>query len=208
MSEPNDSVQSQLSAFVDSELPQDETELLARRLSRDAELQHSLSRYLLIGEALRAPSLARVSRDFSTRVAAAIESHKVEEDKSVVVARTSRTWLKPAMGMMLAASVAFVSVLSLRSIQTANDLTPAAQLAASGNVSTVQSTSLSNSYVVPVATTAPSVPISAARLTNYVVAHSEFTSPLGRRNMLTGLVTSDKKSEETVETVEDSGTSQ
>lgn len=208
MSEPNDSVQSQLSAFVDSELPQDETELLARRLSRDAELQHSLSRYLLIGEALRAPSQARISRDFSTRVAAAIEQHKVDEGRSVIAARLNRSWLKPAIGMTLAASVAAVSVLSLRSIQTVNDLAPTMQLAASGNISTVQSTSPTNSYVVPVATTAPSAPISAARLTNYVVAHSEFTSPLGRRNMLTGLVTSDKKSEETVETVEDSGASQ
>ncbi|HVY24720.1 MAG TPA: RseA family anti-sigma factor [Steroidobacteraceae bacterium] len=207
MSEPTDTVQSQLSAFVDNELPQDETELLARRLSRDTDLQHALSRYLLIGEALRAPSQARVSRDFSTRVAAAIEQDKVARTGEVTAVRPVRSWVKPAIGMTLAASVAAVSVLSVSHLQSANGVVPAAQLAVTSN-STNEPASRDNSYVVPVATTTPSAPISATRLTNYVVAHSEFTSPLGRRNMLTGLVTSDQKSEETVENVEDSGASQ
>jgi hypothetical protein len=49
----------------------------------------------------------------------------------------------------------------------------------------------SSSYVVPAAASSPAVPMAAARLTNYVVAHSEYSSPLGRRNMLTGLLASD-----------------
>lgn len=207
MSEPNDTVQSQLSAFADNELPQDETELLVRRLSRDTDLQHALSRYLLIGEALRAPTQARVSRDFSLRVAAAIEQDKPVEGGKKIVAPKSPHWLKPAIGMALAASVAAISVLSVRNLQNNGNVAPAAQLAATATTGSSLVTR-ANSYVVPVATTTPSVPISATRLTNYVVAHSEFTSPLGRRNMLTGLVTSDQKSEETVENVEDSGAGQ
>jgi len=197
MTEPNETVQSQLSAFVDNELPQDETELLARRLSRDAELQQSLSRYLLIGEALRVPSQARVSRNFSERVAAAIEQQVASVDKQQgegSMPSRQRKWLKPAAGMALAASVAAGVVMSMHSLQFM-PATGASQLAAGNTKSNSVSSTSPNSYVVPVATTTPSVPISATRLTNYVVAHSEFTSPLGRRNTMTGLVTSDQQIE-------------
>lgn len=205
MSELNENVQSQLSAFVDNELPQDETELLARRLSRDMELQQSMSRYLLMGEALRVPSQARVSRDFSSRVAAAIEKDVETDDKVAATASRikRRPWLKPAMGMTLAAGVAALSVMTIHNLQKAGDLDSATQIAASRTTRQTVATS-SNSDVVPVATTAPSVPISAARLTNYVVAHSEFTSPLGHRNTMTGLVTGDQQTD-TDDTVEDTG---
>ncbi len=207
MTEPNETVQSQLSAFADDELPQDETELLARRLSRDPELQESLSRYLLIGEALRAPSQARVSRDFSTRVAAAIEQHNENQDKEAApVARVSqRMWIKPAAGMTLAASVAAIAIMSMHSMQT-SEVNPATQMVAVNTVNSQSTSSPPNSYVVPVATTAPSVPISAARLTNYVVAHSEFTSPLGRRNTMTGLITGDQQTEPAEETTDEAST--
>ncbi len=212
MTEPNETVQSQLSAFIDSELPQDETELLARRLSRDVELQQSLSRYLLIGEALRAPAQGRmsnVSRDFSTRIAAAIEQDAVPEITTAITAKVSRPWLKPAVGMTLAASVATVAIMSISTLQSVNHLVPVAQMAANPIVNSTQLSSTSaNSYVVPVATTAPSAPISAARLTNYVVAHSEFTSPLGRRNMMTGFVTNDQQVTDADETVEETDKTQ
>jgi len=208
MTEPNETVQSQLSAFVDDELPKDETELLARRLSRDTELQQSMSRYLMIGEALRSPSQARLSRDFSSRVAAAIEqqneSGHVETAISVTAGKSaSRAWLKPAIGMSLAAGVAAISLVTIHNLQSASGDTAAVRMAAA-NVHAALPNSTANSDVVPVATNAPSVPISAARLTNYVVAHSEFTSPLGHRNTTTGLVTGDQQTE-TDESVDEAG---
>jgi sigma-E factor negative regulatory protein RseA len=208
MTEPNETVQSQLSAFVDDELPKDETELLARRVSRDTELQQSMSRYLLIGEALRSPSQARLSRDFPSRVAAAIEqqneSGQVEATTSVATAKSgSRAWLKPAIGMSLAAGVAAISLMTIHNLQSASGDNSAVQIAATNMRSQLPNTA-ANSDVVPVATTAPSVPISAARLTNYVVAHSEFTSPLGHRNTTTGLVTGDQQTE-TDEAVDEAG---
>jgi hypothetical protein len=45
----------------------------------------------------------------------------------------------------------------------------------------------SPAYVVPTPASGPSV-VNAARLTNYVVAHSEYSSPLGRRSVLSGIV--------------------
>lgn len=195
MSEPSENVQSQLSAFVDNELSQDETELLARRVSRDSEMQQRMSRYMLMGEALRSPSSAQVSRDFSQRVAAAIAEQNPSGEQPTatkVTTHSTQRWLKPAVGISLAASVAALALVTVQSLQTATDSSSATQVAAINAASSLAN-GANNSDVVPYATTAPSVPISATRLTNYVVAHSEFTSPLGHRNTMTGLVTGDQQ---------------
>jgi hypothetical protein len=44
------------------------------------------------------------------------------------------------------------------------------------------------SYVVPAPPGAGAHAMPAAQLANYVVAHSEFSTPLGRRNLLSALV--------------------
>jgi len=208
MTEPNENVQSQLSAFVDSELPQDETELLVRRLSRDSGLQQSLNRYLLIGEALRSPKQA-LSRDLSMRVAAAIEKDSEPRPEVVTSTKPSKRkigWAKTALGMSLAASVAAIAMMSFHSVQNSKSNGIDVEVASNGVAANQLSSMSSDSYVVPVATTSPSVPISAARLTNYVVAQSEFTSPLGRRNTMTGLVTGDQQTETVDETTDATGT--
>jgi hypothetical protein len=46
------------------------------------------------------------------------------------------------------------------------------------------------SYTVPTNTSSDAY-IPAARLTNYVVAHSEYSSPLGRRTVLSGVLSDD-----------------
>jgi hypothetical protein len=48
-----------------------------------------------------------------------------------------------------------------------------------------------SSYVVPTSTTSSAF-VPATRLTNYVVAHSEYSSPLGRRSVLTGVLAADE----------------
>ncbi len=51
---------------------------------------------------------------------------------------------------------------------------------------------LRDSYTVPdPGSTSMSVFVPATRLTNYVVAHSEYSSPLGRRSVLTGVLADD-----------------
>ena len=49
----NDSLKLQISAFIDAELPDNETELLLRRLSQDAALRAQAAQYLAIGRAIR-----------------------------------------------------------------------------------------------------------------------------------------------------------
>jgi hypothetical protein len=48
----------------------------------------------------------------------------------------------------------------------------------------------STDYVVPTSTSSPAF-VPATRLTNYVVAHSEYSSPLARRSVLTGVLSED-----------------
>ena len=49
----NDTIKMQISAFIDDELPENESELLLRRLSQDAELRRVVARYLEIGRNIR-----------------------------------------------------------------------------------------------------------------------------------------------------------
>ena len=49
----NDMIKMQISAFIDDELPENESELLLRRLSQDGELRRVVARYLEIGRNVR-----------------------------------------------------------------------------------------------------------------------------------------------------------
>jgi len=189
MSEPsaNDAVREQLSAFLDGELPVAEMQLLLKRLERDTDLRCTFGRYVLTGEAMRATSADGPSRQFADRIAAAIQTENAPPVHRPAH-QTVTTWLKPVAGLGIAASVATVAVFAMRG-QPSNQgvISPSATpmvatLAAASNGE-------QRSYVVPMQVNAPAVPaIPAAQLTNYVVAHSEFSSPLGRRNVLTGIL--------------------
>ena len=195
---PNETLQSQLSAFVDDELPQAESDLFVRRLVKDAELKQTMSRYQLIGEAMRAPTTKmHLSRDFSARIEAALDEQDPAQAKAVHKTATSskfgaQRWLKPVAGMTVAAGVALVAVLAVRTQQSAVGTEGLDAEVLTPVMLTAQKVATTDSYVVPSAANAPTSPIPVARLTNYVVAHSEFSSPLGRRNMLTGLLAGDQ----------------
>jgi hypothetical protein len=92
--------------------------------------------------------------------------------------------------------VATVALLGLQRLQ-APTLDQAPLLAANEPINAAASLTISDpaltaapSYTVPEPATASSL-VNAARLTNYVVAHSEYSSPLGRRNVLSGIVAED-----------------
>jgi sigma-E factor negative regulatory protein RseA len=186
----SDYLRDQLSAFIDGELPKHEIELLFKRLDGNPELRATLARYTLIGESLRTRSAEGPSRTFADRVRTAVR----ESGPLAGGVRPARPqqwrWLKPIAGVAVAATVAAVAILGLQSIQPAVDQPP--QLAAEVPAQAVviggsESTVDSPSYIVPAPASAGS-PMNAARLTNYVVAHSEYSTPLGRRSVLSGIV--------------------
>jgi sigma-E factor negative regulatory protein RseA len=188
----NEELDSQLSAMFDDELPQAECELLARRLSRDAQLKARWGRYALISMAVRGERTVRLNADVARRVAVALASEPVLED-SPARARSARTtfarWREAAVGTALAASVAVVSILWLRN-QGSTDVLVADQAAAGIPPSAVVEPDI---YTVPTVADSPAI-VPTAELANYVVAHSEFATPLVRRNTLSTLMASDAAS--------------
>jgi sigma-E factor negative regulatory protein RseA len=212
----NEELDSQLSAMFDNELPPSECELLARRLSRDEQLMARWGRYAAIGAVIRAEGSVRLNVEVARRVSAAISSEPVMQEAPAPARRSvAARWWRPLAGSALAASVAAVTILYLRWQAPPEQLTamqsdPAA-VAAGRQAAQVRNASDVNgpSYVVPRVTARRAV-VPSTQLANYVVAHSEFSSPVNRGHLLSALMTGESGavgatvgSEEPVEDADD-----
>ena len=186
----NETLESQLSAMFDDELPQAECELLARRLSRDRALQARWDRYAAIGAAVRGADVR-----LGCRVAMAVSSALGAEaalSASPVASLRPRgeqlaRWWRPIAGAAVAASVAALSILWLQ--QTSSPAT--APLMAHRAAPAVAVADTAASYVVPRAVEARTIAMPATELANYMVAHSQFSTPVSRGNLLSGLMASE-----------------
>ena len=111
----NEAIRMQLSAFVDGELPDNEKELLLRRLSQDDELRRELARHLAIGRAMRGelqPAGVDLLRD---RINAAIDAGDgldIADEETAVSDRR----IRPLAGFAIAATVALVAIFGLQQI--------------------------------------------------------------------------------------------
>ncbi|MDH3305062.1 MAG: sigma-E factor negative regulatory protein [Gammaproteobacteria bacterium] len=109
----NDAIRMQISAFVDGELPDNEADLLLRRMGQDAELRHRVAEYLAIGRALRGEiSISGVER-IHERVAAAIDDKPFEEETENTGTPPSKS-IRPLAGAAIAATVALVAIFGLQ----------------------------------------------------------------------------------------------
>jgi sigma-E factor negative regulatory protein RseA len=189
----SEQIREQVSAFLDGELPDTETELLLKRLTRDGELRESFGRYALIGESIRGTSRGHLTRGFAGRVNKAIDGEPV-----VVVgqARESRVprWWRPFAGVAVAAGVAAVAVVALQQRAVAPTLRagPVTAPMTAQNVISAQTPGQTprepDSYTVPPTSPAAPVGMPQARLTNYVLAHSRYSSGLDLRGVLADLL--------------------
>jgi negative regulator of sigma E activity len=197
-----------LSALLDGELPPEQTDFLLKRVRRDAELRGTLQRYQLVGDTLRGERI-RARPDFVLRVSAAVAAEPPLPAPSVRPGRAGATalrWLKPVAGLAVAASVASIAVVVMQRdpggvaggaaapalVAATTTGAPAAAPAplSPSPAPLIAAPSLTGepvSYVTPPTGRGVGV-IPPAQLASYVVAHSEYSSPLGRRNVLTGLV--------------------
>src|SRR5258708_36199664 len=98
----SEQIREQVSAFLDGELPNTETELLLKRLTRDGELRESFGRYALIGEALRGGGSPILTRGFASRVNHAIDGEPAQAAAQAQQARAPRWW-GPVAGVAVAA---------------------------------------------------------------------------------------------------------
>lgn len=192
-------VESQLSAMFDGELPSAECELLSRRIDRDEELRARWSRYAMIGAVMRAEPVAPVGSDFAARVSAAVAT-----DVNPRPARRAGTLWRGGLAASMVLAIAGLSLHLLRNFTTTSEgvvvastaLRPSADESAAPSAAsaaqelsdvTAASSREPVSYVTPAASVGSS-PALQSQLANYVIAHSEYSRPLLRRNLLSALV--------------------
>jgi sigma-E factor negative regulatory protein RseA len=182
----SEQIREQVSAFLDGELPDSETELLLKRLTRDGELRESFGRYALIGEAARGPSFSLMTKGFAGRVNLAIDGEPMPANGQVPQTRAPRWW-RPFAGAAVAAGVAAVAVVALQQRAVAPMLRSGVPLTAHAAVP-VSAPREAISYTVPATSPAAPAAMPPARLTNYVFAHSKYSSGLAQRGVLADLL--------------------
>ena len=189
----SEQIREQVSAFLDGELPNSETELLLKRLTRDGEFRGSFGRYALIGEALRGPG-PLMARGFAARVNFAIDGEPLPASGPLSQDRAPRWW-RPLAGAAVAAGVAVVAVVALQQRAVAPTLRPGAPLTAQNApavaapaLARVQAPREAISYTVPAASPVAPAAMPPARLTNYVFAHSRYSSGLDQRGVLADML--------------------
>ncbi len=109
----NEGIKMQISAFVDGELPENEAELLLRRLSQDQELRQQAAEYFAIGRALRGQSGIAGMGDLRARISAAIDDKASGEGFDVSEIASGR-YVRPLAGFAIAATVALVAIFGLQ----------------------------------------------------------------------------------------------
>jgi sigma-E factor negative regulatory protein RseA len=193
----SEQIREQVSAFLDGELPNSETELLLKRLTRDGELRESFGRYALIGEAVRGTTRGLITRGFTGRVNLAIDGEVIPANGHVPQTRGPRWW-RPFAGAAVAAGVAAVAVVALQQRAVAPTLRPGVPLTAQTAVAVqgalravsgaVPASREAISYTVPATSPAAPAAMPPARLTNYVFAHSRYSSGLAQRGVMADLL--------------------
>ena len=123
----NETIKQQISAFVDGELPDNESELLLRRMSQDPELRDQAAHYLTIGGAIRGdlalPSMVALRR----RIGIAIDGVSIDtaEDTVEPTERAGRAvqggLMRPVAGVAVAASVAVMALVGLRQLGSVDE---------------------------------------------------------------------------------------
>lgn len=185
----NDALKMQVSAFVDGELAENETELLLRRLSQDAALRQLVSQYLAIGRAVRNEREVPGIGDLRGRIAAALGEEQPIE-RAPVAAGTPSRWLRPVAGLAVAATVAGLALVGLQTLDV--DVTAGPEASVAKGVAEV-------GYTEPTPAEAlPERPASET-LRQYYVRHGETSSDLGPNGILTRLVTLELRRGELVE---------
>ena len=164
----NDGIRMQVSAFVDGELPENEAELLLRRMSQDVELRQAVAEYLAIGRLMRAePGLAGADR-LHERISAAIDDKPADASDLAGDTTASRA-VRPLAGIAIAATVALVAIFALQQTTGVDELPAEVSL--------------------PVAGVVPDIDEQEERQRQFFRNHAETSSQFGANGMNSRVVT-------------------
>lgn len=190
----NDALKTQISAFIDGELPEAEAEMLVHRFSQDSELRQQAERYMEIGRLLRGEqSLPGMSR-LRVRINAALDGHDLPDE--ALPAPASHRLLRPAAGFAIAASVALLGLLGLQQVNTQDEQGPLSATVAADTAG--QAVTYTEPAVSEVLSDRPS-----DRLRQYYLSHGETSSDLGANGILSRLVTLELRGGDLVEVTPD-----
>lgn len=190
----NDALKTQISAFIDGELPEAEAEMLVHRFSQDRELRQQAERYMEIGRLLRGEqSLPGMSR-LRARINAALDGHDLPDE--ALPAPASNRLLRPAAGFAIAASVALLGLLGLQQVNTQGEQGPLSATVAADTAG--QAVTYTEPAVSEVLADRPS-----DRLRQYYLSHGETSSDLGANGILSRLVTLELRGGDLVEVTPD-----
>jgi sigma-E factor negative regulatory protein RseA len=162
----SDTINEQVSAFVDGELPDAERELLQRRLASDDDLQGTWQRYHLIRDAMREDL-----PEFITRTA---DTAYIQDDELLSVSKpapvsTLQRLAKPAAGFAIAASVAMLAVVGV--LYNNDSLSPPSTT----QIADTQPSKLPDNFViVPRSGWQSAKPAVVSHLNGYLVDHSSY----------------------------------
>src|SRR6476646_11767939 len=140
-------ISDQISAFIDDELSDEESAFLMRRFERDADARSRAARYTMIGAALRDELVGSDPEILRRRVAAALTgTAPVAQQRAV--ARVQWRYLRPAVGVGIAATVAVAAIVGLRAVNFARVGAPGGSAAATASLQ-ARTSDPPPSYVVP-----------------------------------------------------------
>ena len=165
----NDAIRMQLSAYVDGELPENEAELLLRRMSQDVELRREVAEYLAIGRVMRGEVSVAGTDSIRDRVLAAIDDTGSAADAVIDNGAATRT-IKPLVGVAIAATVALAAIFGLQQTNRVD-----------GNETAEPD--------VQIVGTVPDYTPQQDQLRQYFLSHGETSSQLGANGMNSRLVT-------------------
>jgi sigma-E factor negative regulatory protein RseA len=186
----NDALKMQISAFIDGELPENESELLLRRLSQDGAMRQQVAQYLSIGRLIRREQEVPGMGELRNRIAAALGEEPVEAAPAPEPSR--RRYLKPAAGVAVAASVAVAALIGLRQAEL-----PEAPQRSVASESAPVSVADNVGYTEPAPAALAERP--GEMLMQYYLSHGATSADLGANGILTRLVTLELREGELVE---------
>jgi sigma-E factor negative regulatory protein RseA len=182
-----DQINDQISAFIDDELPDQESSFLLRRLERDPDARNQALRYTMIGSALRNELLGPDPAILRRRISAALTGNAPPVARAP--ARWQSPYTRPLVGFGIAASVAVAAIFGLRLLNDARVAPGAApELTASAPVLPRDAAVQRASYVVPPEVSDSPVVAPPIRLTNYLMHHGEYASRLSRTSVHSNVV--------------------
>ena len=169
----NDAIKAQISAYVDGELPDNEAELLVRRMSQDKAMRDQAAEYLAVSRAMRGQRRVPGMELLRDRIAAQLDDRSLQVDDEPPTA--GRGFLRPVAGAAIAATVALAALLGLQQVAEIQELESA---------TSVETVAGDQPYTVPVA------PAQADdQLREYYLRHSRSSSHIGADRINARLVT-------------------